>query len=330
VTRVKVTYPVDALVSYHYYRDDKAMAPLAQTGRLRLIGDSGAFSALTLGTPIDLAEYAAWLHRWRDHLLWAASLDVIGDPAGTLANWRALRDRHGLDTVPTLHAGSDVRGLDVFAKEGATLVGLGGMAGQGQAVRAFRWAVAAFRHARDHHPGMRFHLWGVTRRNFLDNLPAWSADSSSILGAAYRFARIEPFDPATGKRQSVSLTPAGRSDLYRQSGLLRRVYGVDPSEIETSHPGNRTALIQLAAASYQQYAAWLQRRHQVTPPALLTQQDDTGPRLHLVSAAAGGKTDDLVSVITGTSDRTSQVWPRIHVVDGAPKNLAAAVTQETV
>jgi hypothetical protein len=240
MTQVKITYPVDALVSYHYYREDKAMAPLAQTGRLRLIGDSGAFSAMSLGTPIDLAEYAAWVHRWREHLFWAASLDVIGDPAGTLHNWRLLRDRHGLDTVPTLHAGSDVRGLDVFAKEGATLVGLGGMAGQGQAVRAFRWAVAAFRHARDHHPGMRFHLWGVTRRKFLDNLPAWSADSSGILGAAYRYARCgcSTRPPASATTCQLPL-PVGR-DIYRQSGLLRRVYGVDPSEIETSHPGNRT------------------------------------------------------------------------------------------
>ncbi len=39
MTAVAITYPVDALVSYHYYRDDKDMAPLAATGRLRLIGE---------------------------------------------------------------------------------------------------------------------------------------------------------------------------------------------------------------------------------------------------------------------------------------------------
>jgi hypothetical protein len=331
MTQVKITYPVDALVSYHYYREDKAMAPLAQTGRLRLIGDSGAFSAMSLGTPIDLAEYAAWVHRWREHLFWAASLDVIGDPAGTLHNWRLLRDRHGLDTVPTLHAGSDVRGLDVFAKEGATLVGLGGMAGQGQAVRAFRWAVAAFRHARDHHPGMRFHLWGVTNRKFLDNLPAWSADSSGILGAAYRYAQLRVFNPATGKHHNVALR-AGNRDIYKLSGLLRRVYGVDPPEIETSHPGNRTTLIQLAAASTQQYAAWLQRRHQVTPPALLAQPAthnldvaSVGPRVHVVAGT---------NQAAGANDLDALGGPRVQVTDTshtatAGLNPLAAAPRET-
>jgi hypothetical protein len=332
---VKVSYPVDALVSYHYYAEDKTMAPLVATGRLRLIGDSGAFSALTQGAAIKLDAYADWVRRWREHLLWAASLDVIGDAAGTWRNWTTLRDTHDLATVPTLHAGADVRWLDRYAAEGVDFLGLGGMAGTGQAGRAFRWAVKVFRYARDHHPDMRFHLWGVTNRQFLDNLPCWSADSSGILGAAYRYAQLRLFDPATGRHHNVALR--GDRAIYRLSALLRKVYGVDPGEIERSHPGNRTTLIRLAAASTQQYANWLQARHQVSAPASLATAL-AGPRVHVVAnnrnapgnsnlelAVADDPVGPRVHVVAdgyGT-DLPALAGPRLHLTDAAVDKLAA-------
>jgi hypothetical protein len=311
---VAITYPVDALVSYHYYRDDQVMARLVETGRLRLIGDSGAFSALTQGSTINLDEYAAWCHRWRQHLCWAASLDVIGDPTASHRNWLRLRDQHGLATVPTLHAGAHTRWMDTYAREGVDYIGLGGMAGTGQAVRAFRWAVHMFRYARDQWPAVRFHLWGVTNRRFLDALPAYSADSSGILGAAYRYAQLRLFDPATGRHHNVALR-GGRA-VYQHSALLRRVYGVNPAEIETSHTGNRTTLIQLATAATQQYAAWLQKRHQVSAPTwgISPIRPCPGTHIHLVSAAGGGSTDDLE---TATGKTVDQTGPRLHVVAGA-------------
>lgn len=286
---VKITFPVDALVSYHYYRDDKDMAPLAAAGRLRLIGDSGAFSALTQGARIDVGEYAAWVARWRQHLYWVANLDVIGDPAATFKNWLTLRDRYGLDTVSTLHAGTDAKWMDAYAAEGVDFLGLGGMAGRGQAQRAFRWAIHMFRHGRDRWPGMRFHLWGVTRRLFLDSLPTYSADSSGVITKACRYGALRLFDPATGRTADVSLHGRG---VYGSASLLRRTYGVDPTEIETSHAGNRTALIELSAAATQQYASWLRRRHgEVEPPTWgLTKGLVSGPRLHMVS----GPTDLII------------------------------------
>lgn len=171
-----VTYPIDALISYHYYREPTQIAKVMrfqQGGVTRFIGDSGAFSAYQIGATIELSTYAMWCRTWWDHFCWCASLDVIGDPQASWTNWTRLRDRHQLLTVPTLHAGCGTRWLDAYAKEGADLIGLGGMAGSGQAPRAFRWAVHMVRHARDHWPQVRFHLWGVTGHNFLETLPVW-------------------------------------------------------------------------------------------------------------------------------------------------------------
>ncbi len=244
--RVAITHPVDALVSYHYFPDESDMLPLVESGRLTLIGDSGAFSALTQGASVDIGAYADWVNRWREHLLWVASLDVIGDPVGSMRNWRKLRER---------------------------------------------WAVAMLRRARDRHPGVRYHLWGVTNRRYLDSLPVWSADSSGTLSRVVRYASLRLFDPATGHDHNVLL--AGRN-IYAHGQLLRRVYGVDPADIERSHAGNRQILIALMAAVTQQYAGWLGRRHGVTPPALLDGRigDEPGPRIHLVSTR-----DDLLTAV---------------------------------
>lgn len=318
MTRVAVTYPVDALVSYHYYAGDNEMRALTSTGRLRLIGDSGAFSAMTQGATIDRDAYAGWVTRWRPHLVWAASLDVIGNAEASHGNWKALRDQYRLPTVPTLHAGADTRWMDVYAAEGVDFLGLGGMAGTGQAPRAFRWAVNMLRYARANHPQMRFHLWGVTNRKFLDALPVYSADSSGALGQAYRYGSLRIFDPATGRHTQVMLK--GR-EVYKIAPLLRRVYGVDPTQIETSHPGNRVILIQLAAAVTQQYALWLQRRHgRVSPPAWGIQEPvlerahatPDGPVIHVVDTDHG----NLGSTTTDPPSQRLPDGPRLHMVAG--------------
>jgi hypothetical protein len=310
--RVNVDYPVDGLVSFHYFRDDASMRKLIGTGRVRLIGDSGAFSAHTGGTPIDLVEYAEWVRRWRDDLLWAASLDVIGDPDATWRNWLLLRDRHGLDTVPTVHAGTDPSVLDRYVDEGATLVGLGGMAGKGQAQKAYRWAVAMFRRARDLHPGVRYHLWGVTSRKYLDHLPAWSADSSGTLSRAPRFGALRLCDPNTGADLNVILQ--GRN-IYRVGALVRRVYGVDPALLERATPANRNLLVEMTAASTQQYAGWLQRRHRgVTPPGLLDGCGLVGPRIHIVSSFL----EDMLVAVGMPSPARARRAGRSASVEGTP------------
>ena len=347
--RVAIAYPVDALVSFHYYRTDAQLAPLVNTGRLRLIGDSGAFSALTQGAAIDLGEYAQWVARWRAHLLWAASLDVIGDAAATWRNWTTLRERHDLATVPTLHAGCSTTWLDRYAAAGVDMIGLGGLVGT--APRAFRWAVHMFAYARRTHPQVRFHLWGVTNRQYLDNLPTWSADSSGIIGQAYRYGQLRIFDPRTATFHQAKLD-GGRS-VYRLGSLLRGTYGVDPASIDRSTPANRATLVQLTVASTQQYAAWLQRRHAVSPPSgayvnhgapISTAEPAGGPRGHATAGAdhdlrrvvgdaalagqpgprlhaAGaqpGRTQDELMAAAGVQG------PRLHAVDGAPGNVLMA------
>lgn len=282
-TRVSIQYPVDALVSYHYFRDDAVMTKVTDGAHLRLIGDSGAYSAHVKGVPITVTEYARWCHRWGERLMWRANLDVIGDPAGSLANWRLLRDHHGVDTVPTIHVGTDPAALDPYATAGVDFIGLGGMVGK-PGPTILRWSVAVLRHARTRWPHLRFHAWGQAGQTYLNSIPVYSADSSRSSNA-YRFGMLRLFDPATGTVHAVKLN--GSPAIYRHGRLLRTVYGVEAADIRTSHAGNRRLLIRLAAAQIQQYAAWLgtRHRHVSAPVFAMTGPAPAGPRIHHVSVA---------------------------------------------
>ena len=260
-TRLDV--PTDILCSYHYFSNID-MAQIASWGT-RIIGDSGAFSAMSLGKPIDREDFHEWAARWQDDLFWIASLDMIGDPAGTFENWQAAR-RDGLELVPTIHYGEGTAQLDKFAEEGATLIGLGGMVPySSEKDRLMRWTLMMHRHARDHHPQVRFHGWGISHPYLVDNLPWWSTDSSGF-SSCFRFGTLRLWCPRRGRFFSVDLN--GR-DLARHARLLREHYGVDWKLIAESKSENRRELGRVAIRAVQLYAEWLQKRQQVSAPALL-------------------------------------------------------------
>lgn len=279
-----LTYPFDALVSFHYFRADEKVAKVADPSTFRLIADSGAFSAYTQGVEITLDEYAAWLKRWRDRFFWCASLDVFGDPEATLTNFRTLRDRHQLATVPTIHIGADPVWLDVYAREGVDFVGLGGMVGMSRPVQ-LRWLVHVLRYARDHHPQMRFHAWGMTTHSTLAALPLYSADSSGLLGTPFRFASLPIWDQ---HKRDITRIPLDGKTPYKHRRLLREQYDVTPDEVATSGSHNRKLLIYMAALSVQRRAAYLQQRHKIPAPTWGLREPDPsgGTRLHVAETSA--------------------------------------------
>lgn len=309
-TRLDV--PTDILCSFHYFGDID-MGAMRSWGT-RIIGDSGAFSAMSTGKPIEREVFHAWADRWRDDLLWVAALDVIGDAEASYQNWLAAR-RDGLELVPTIHYGEGTAQLDRFAEEGATLIGLGGMVPySSEKERLMRWTLMMHRHARDHHPQVRFHGWGISHPYLVDNLPWWSTDSSGF-SSCFRFGTLRLWEPRRGRFVGVDLN--GR-DLARHARLLREVYGIDWRVVAESKSENRRELGRVAIRSVQLYAAWLQKRQAVTPPALLIERlerESSGP---LSSAAVIRRTEP----ISAMSPDGSWHAPKL---DG-PLQVAAMVT----
>lgn len=281
---VALRYPVNALASYHYFAETD-MDALCRMG-LRCVGDSGAFSAANANAPISLDSFAAWASRWQRSLAWVASLDKIGDERGSWRNYRELRDSYKLNVIPTVHYGADPTALDRYAADGVDFVGLGGMVPyKAQIDRLMRWCVAMFRYARDTHPQMRFHGWGVTSPRMIVNLPWYSVDSSKV-STAGRYGLLHLFNPRTGKTSDVAVN--GRA-MFAEADLLRDVYGVEPADVAVLTKATSRPVMRLAVASMQRREDYVKRRLGPVPApsyGITRRHATAGPHIHVVQSGA--------------------------------------------
>lgn len=333
---VVLRLPINALISYHYFKG-KDVAELRSWG-LRLIGDSGAFSAKNLGLDISLDEFLEWGLAWRQDLAWVASLDVIGDQKQSWKNYKALR-AGGLDAIPTIHYGEDPKTISKYASEGVDFMGLGGMVGRKSEVqRLLRWTLSVFRYARDNHPKMRFHGWGVTHSDLVMNLPWYSVDSSGF-SSSYRFARLALFDPSKGKNIGIALDG---KDIFNHGNLLRDSYGIDPAAISVSTKETRRPLVRTSVLSVQKMEDFLRTRHRVSAPMYGLNRElragGAAPNVHVVLGAPRDWQADAIShgpnvhvalgfpgaqstISMNPEDKAPQDGPHVHVVDNAKSNF---------
>ncbi len=108
---------LNVLVAYPYVKDGmiKEMTPLINSGHIRWLLDSGAFTAHNSGKDITLDEYCRFLDRlpvkpWRYFML-----DVIGNPDATWNNYQKMLSR-GYKPVPIFTYGSDLQLVDEYYK----------------------------------------------------------------------------------------------------------------------------------------------------------------------------------------------------------------------
>jgi hypothetical protein len=171
---------VGMLVSWHYLRRCVAAA-MPSIRQVRTVLDSGAFSATSSGAPINLTEYARFIRQNGPAFDWCASLDVIGDPVRSYANWLALRQSWP-DVVPAVHYGADHDWLRRYIGEGAKRVALGGLVPHANSLRNETspvrvWLDAAF--ATMDGAGTAVHGFGVTGKRAVLAYPWTTVDSSS-------------------------------------------------------------------------------------------------------------------------------------------------------
>lgn len=279
---VPLDLPINVLTSFHFYRNTD-MAEMASWG-LRIIADSGAFSAANAGAYVDLDAYVEWIQKWRVHLHWIASLDVIGDSSKSWANWRSLKTA-GVESVPTIHYPAEPCELDRYVEAGADFIGLGGMVPyKSEPQRLLRWSAQVMRYARHSHPHVRFHGWGITHPSLLLNLPWWSVDSSGY-SSAYRYGMLRIWDPDQGRMIGVEVRAAGGRDVAAHRRLLADHYGLDDwRRIARSDSTTRRDLIRVSLRALQLAEDFMTRRWQVQPPASL-RDAPPGPAVHAALGA---------------------------------------------
>jgi hypothetical protein len=243
------------LISYHYYQKDnldQLFAKYFEPPYPDVFGDSGAFSAWSLGKPINIQEYAEWLHKWKHLLTVYANLDVKGDVDAGLRNQEYLESQ-GLNPLPVFHGGEPWSILREMIRK-YPYIALGGLAGSthsgGPAM--WRFVTQCFKEAAGRSV---FHGFGMTNWVVMKAFPWYSVDSSSW-GQGFRFGNVPVFDRRNGKFYKLSL---GRPATCKQHADLLYDLGYDWREFANRDQNQRPRICGVAAISYMLAEKWLTR-----------------------------------------------------------------------
>lgn len=239
----------DVLASFF---DPKALlASMIDPSRFSFFVDSGAYSAWSRKTEIDLDEYCAFIKANADHIEVYASLDVIpgepGRPATTAereaaaeASWQnyLYMRNEGLDPLPVYHYGEDMRFLERMLGHGCSYIGIGGLVGVPGPKRQL-WLDDVFTRLTDDSgsPIVKTHGFGMTAIPLIFRYPWFSVDSTTWIkvtanGAVYLPAmrdntfvfdevpQVVPVSTSNPKqasqgKHSNSMSPAMRNILDR-------------------------------------------------------------------------------------------------------------------
>jgi len=150
--------------------------------------DSGAWPAFARNTPIDVKDYAEFLHKYSHHFKEYFNLDVIGDFDATWDNQDYL-EGEGLEPVPVFQYGTPLEVLRIVVRK-YSFIGLGGMVPVPRK-QLRQWLDYVFydKEGSLRFPDIRFHGLGLTTANLLQEFPFDSVDSSTWL-VAKRFGEI--------------------------------------------------------------------------------------------------------------------------------------------
>lgn len=227
------------LVSYHYMRGpslpeflDKHFGPERAT--LDLFIDSGAFSAMTQGAQLDVHEYGRYLRDSHQLVSVVANLDVIGSDRAsaeaTWRNWRTLRDTYGVPALPVVHVGEPFEFFDRYLEAGQDYIAIGGLVGKSWP-KVLPWVVQAFRHVG---ANAVFHGFGLTSERPVADLPWYSVDSTSWIGAV-RYGRLMLHDGRRLRTFVVSDRVQGAPNTSRtlEFNRLARAHGFEPEALRS-------------------------------------------------------------------------------------------------
>jgi hypothetical protein len=185
------------LESYHYVGRQRFVDDMRRDGA-QVFLDSGAFSAYTLGTVIDLPTYCDYIIRnediirKEDGILMASVLDGIGDPQETLDNQKAM-EKLGAKPLPCFHYGEDESYLEYYLKN-YEYITIGGMVGR-STNQLITWLDRIWeKYMTDGagNPIIKAHGFGITSTPIMERYPWYSCDSSSWIQAAAFGSVVDP------------------------------------------------------------------------------------------------------------------------------------------
>lgn len=143
--------------------------------------DSGAFTAFSKGTQINIDEYIEFCHAVKDYVKVISNLDVIGNPEETYKNWLYMRSK-GVNALPVIHYGADPKFFDIYFKEHKEpYVAFGGLVPYARQKDKLKvWLDYCYYKLKDYFP-VKTHLFGIVSPWALRRYPLYSCDGTSWL-----------------------------------------------------------------------------------------------------------------------------------------------------
>jgi hypothetical protein len=209
-------YKLNILVAYPYANPKMLSILYENRDKIRFVLDSGAFTAWKAGKPISLDDYCRFIEKipfepWRYF-----TLDIIGDPIGTLKNYEIMLQR-GFKPVPIFTRGDDLSIIDEYYKT-SDVVGIGGLVGTNNNTGYVKGIMPYI-------GDRKVHWLGFTRLNFIAHYRPYMCDSSSVASSS-RYGEISIW--SGNKWFRVSKKTKMDSQL---SYLLKNEYNIDVTRL---------------------------------------------------------------------------------------------------
>lgn len=234
--------PNNILASYHYFKNKIDVIRKSVFDGHDVFIDSGAFSAESLGKPIDIDDYCKFLKECG--ATYYASLDVIGNAKATMENYDYMVQKYGLKPILTFHMGSQMEDLDKVLKvPDLKYMALGGLVFSSGVTNHCDevWAYIL-----RNKPRIKVHGFGLTDIEAMKRYPWHSVDSSSYKSCR-RFGRqnilFNGFDFKTIPEKE-----------YLQ--ILRRMGYDFPEDTSDLTKEEKTALNKRKYAAYDHHSAY--------------------------------------------------------------------------
>jgi hypothetical protein len=194
-------HPIYArLVSFYPYSEQmlenvlslKDQPDITEKMEIKIMYDSGAFSAKKHDITIDIDDYIPAVRKHVDKLDYYVNLDVIGDGETSYQNYLYMRSE-GLAPIPVYHLNTPIKYLE-FYMEQTDYIGIGA---------DNKWITASTRHTLDYlfrkyftdsagFPIIKVHALGLSSIPILRRYPWHSADTTAPFQNSFRGSVVIP------------------------------------------------------------------------------------------------------------------------------------------
>ena len=148
--------------------------------KVNLFLDSGAFSAWSKNTTINIEDYISFIKENEKYIDHYSVLDEIGDAEGTLKNQKIM-EKAGLHPIPCFHYGENISYLKEYIDK-YNYVSLGGMVPI-SSKNLISWLDELFSKyicdSKNNLPKVKIHGFGMTSLDLMLRYPWFSVDSTS-------------------------------------------------------------------------------------------------------------------------------------------------------